>query len=74
MSVYEERQLLKLLESCPEAVDADPVARRLRRKLLVRQVRLKNNDMVLMLVVELGHCQAVAKEKENPQEYKICLI
>ncbi|XP_041458829.1 cysteine-rich protein 2-binding protein-like [Lytechinus variegatus] len=37
MSVYEERQLLKLLESCSDAVDADPVARRLRRKLLIRQ-------------------------------------
>ncbi|XP_030828197.1 cysteine-rich protein 2-binding protein [Strongylocentrotus purpuratus] len=37
MSVYEERQLLKLLESCSEAVDVDPVARRLRRKLLIRQ-------------------------------------
>lgn len=38
MSVFEERQLLKLIQSCPEAVENDPVAKRFRRKLLVRQV------------------------------------
>ncbi len=37
MSVYEEKQLLRVIEACPQAVDKDPVARRLRRKLLVRQ-------------------------------------
>ncbi|XP_033108160.1 cysteine-rich protein 2-binding protein-like [Anneissia japonica] len=37
MSIYEERQLLKFLENCPEAVELDLNARRLRRKLLVRQ-------------------------------------
>ncbi|XP_071850062.1 cysteine-rich protein 2-binding protein-like isoform X2 [Apostichopus japonicus] len=37
MSVFEERQLLKLIQSCPEAVENDPVAKRFRRKLLVRQ-------------------------------------
>ncbi|XP_071951986.1 cysteine-rich protein 2-binding protein-like isoform X2 [Antedon mediterranea] len=37
ISIYEERQLLKFLENCPEAVESDLSARRLRRKLLVRQ-------------------------------------
>ncbi|XP_071799464.1 cysteine-rich protein 2-binding protein-like [Asterias amurensis] len=37
MSVYEEKQLLRVIEACPQAVDKDPIARRLRRKLLVRQ-------------------------------------
>ncbi|XP_022087677.1 cysteine-rich protein 2-binding protein-like [Acanthaster planci] len=37
MSVYEEKQLLRVLESCSQAVDKNPAARRLRRKLLVRQ-------------------------------------
>ena len=37
MSVYEERQLLRILEACRQAVDCDPAAKRFRRKLLVRQ-------------------------------------
>ncbi|XP_038048525.1 cysteine-rich protein 2-binding protein-like [Patiria miniata] len=37
MSVYEEQQLLRVIEACPQAVEKNPAARRLRRKLLVRQ-------------------------------------
>ena len=38
MSLYEERQLLKKLNSLEEMVSLDPEANRLRRKLKVRQV------------------------------------
>lgn len=44
MSIYEERQLLRIVESCSQAVDCDPAARRFRRKLLVRQVRHKKEQ------------------------------
>ncbi|XP_077981143.1 cysteine-rich protein 2-binding protein-like [Glandiceps talaboti] len=37
MSVYEEKQLLKKLNSCIDAVEKTPEANRLRRKLLIRQ-------------------------------------
>ncbi|XP_071494380.1 cysteine-rich protein 2-binding protein-like [Diadema antillarum] len=53
MSVYEERQLLKLLQSCPDAVDADPVARRLRRKLLLRQEKRARGQQLFDLDASL---------------------
>ncbi|XP_006822389.1 cysteine-rich protein 2-binding protein-like [Saccoglossus kowalevskii] len=37
MSLYEEKQLLKKLESCSDAVAKNPQVRTLRRKLLIRQ-------------------------------------
>ncbi|XP_029450329.1 cysteine-rich protein 2-binding protein isoform X2 [Rhinatrema bivittatum] len=39
LSLYEEKLLLKRLERCPEAMAVTPEARRLRRKLLVRQAK-----------------------------------
>ncbi|XP_030052104.1 cysteine-rich protein 2-binding protein [Microcaecilia unicolor] len=39
LNLYEENLLLKRLERCSEAVAATPEARRLRRKLLVRQAK-----------------------------------
>ncbi|KAG8444026.1 hypothetical protein GDO86_009280 [Hymenochirus boettgeri] len=39
LSLYEEKFLLKHLEACPNAVAATPEARRLLRKLLVRQAK-----------------------------------
>lgn len=37
VSIYEEKLLLKRLEACPSAVAMTPEARRLKRKLIVRQ-------------------------------------
>ncbi|KAJ7338885.1 hypothetical protein JRQ81_012787 [Phrynocephalus forsythii] len=39
VSIYEEKLLLKNLEACPNATAMTPEARRLRRKLLVRQAK-----------------------------------
>ncbi|KAM4693444.1 cysteine-rich protein 2-binding protein isoform 1-T1 [Discoglossus pictus] len=39
ISLYEEKVLLRHLESCPNAVAVTPEARRLKRKLLVRQTK-----------------------------------
>ncbi|XP_006030506.1 cysteine-rich protein 2-binding protein isoform X2 [Alligator sinensis] len=39
VSIYEEKLLLKRLEACPNAVSMTPEARRLRRKLIVRQAK-----------------------------------
>lgn len=39
LSLYEERLLLRRLDACPLALAVTPQARRLRRKLLVRQAR-----------------------------------
>ncbi|XP_071278801.1 cysteine-rich protein 2-binding protein isoform X3 [Agelaius tricolor] len=39
VSIYEEKLLLKRLEACPNALSMTPEARRLRRKLLVRQAK-----------------------------------
>ncbi|MEE6517958.1 hypothetical protein FKM82_028593 [Ascaphus truei] len=39
ISLYDEKVLLKRLESCPNAVTVTPEARRLRRKLLVREAK-----------------------------------
>uniref|UniRef100_A0A452IIX7 N-acetyltransferase domain-containing protein n=1 Tax=Gopherus agassizii TaxID=38772 RepID=A0A452IIX7_9SAUR len=39
VSIYEEKLLLKRLEACPSAVSMTPEARRLRRKLIVRQAK-----------------------------------
>lgn len=39
VSIYEEKLLLKRLEACPNALSVTPEARRLRRKLLVRQAK-----------------------------------
>lgn len=89
MSVYEERQLLKLLESCSEAVDVDPVARRLRRKLLVRQVCHQyhsccvcrcnpNQDFIVKNVVFHFHlmpCESVASFMDNSNsDAPLCVL
>lgn len=39
VSIYEEKLLLKRLEACPNAMSMTPEARRLRRKLIVRQAK-----------------------------------
>lgn len=39
VSIYEEKLLLKRLEACPNALSMTPEARRLRRKLIVRQAK-----------------------------------
>ncbi|XP_065115656.1 cysteine-rich protein 2-binding protein [Paramisgurnus dabryanus] len=39
MSLYEERMLLHKLEACPQALAVTPQAKRLHRKLLVRQAK-----------------------------------
>ncbi|XP_006638553.1 cysteine-rich protein 2-binding protein [Lepisosteus oculatus] len=39
LSLYEERLLLRRLEACPQALAVTPEARRLHRKLLVRQAK-----------------------------------
>ncbi|XP_074143882.1 cysteine-rich protein 2-binding protein isoform X2 [Sminthopsis crassicaudata] len=39
ISIYEEKLLLRRLEACPSAVLVTPEARRLKRKLLVRQAK-----------------------------------
>ena len=39
VSIYEEKLLLKRLEACPGAVAMTPEARRLKRKLIVRQAK-----------------------------------
>ncbi|XP_053567968.1 cysteine-rich protein 2-binding protein isoform X1 [Bombina bombina] len=39
ISLYEEKGLLKRLDTCPSAVAVTPEARRLRRKLLIRQAK-----------------------------------
>lgn len=39
VSIYEEKLLLKRLEACPNATSMTPEARRLRRKLIVRQAK-----------------------------------
>lgn len=39
LSLYEERMLLRRLDACPLALAATPQAKRLRRKLLVRQAK-----------------------------------
>ncbi|XP_076841144.1 cysteine-rich protein 2-binding protein [Brachyhypopomus gauderio] len=39
LGLYEERALLRRLEACPHALAVTPQARRLRRKLLVRQAK-----------------------------------
>ncbi|XP_015712618.1 cysteine-rich protein 2-binding protein isoform X3 [Coturnix japonica] len=39
VSIYEEKLLLKRLEACPNALNMTPEARRLRRKLIVRQAK-----------------------------------
>ncbi|OCT79791.1 cysteine-rich protein 2-binding protein [Xenopus laevis] len=39
ISLYEEKLLLKRLEACPDAVEITAEARRLRRKLLIRQAK-----------------------------------
>ncbi|XP_005860662.1 cysteine-rich protein 2-binding protein isoform X1 [Myotis lucifugus] len=39
VSIYEEKLLLKRLEACPSAVAMTPEARRLKRKLIVRQAK-----------------------------------
>ncbi|KAI4883743.1 hypothetical protein NFI96_022358 [Prochilodus magdalenae] len=39
LGLYEERMLLRRLESCPQALAVTPQAKRLRRKLLVRQAK-----------------------------------
>lgn len=39
VSIYEEKLLLKRLEACPRAVAMTPEARRLKRKLIVRQAK-----------------------------------
>nr|XP_056718791.1 cysteine-rich protein 2-binding protein [Euleptes europaea] len=39
VSIYEEKLLLRNLEACPNAVAMTPKARRLRRKLIVRQAK-----------------------------------
>lgn len=39
LSLYEEKMLLRRLDSCPLALAVTPQARRLRRKLLVRQAK-----------------------------------
>lgn len=39
VSIYEEKMLLKRLEACPSAVAMTPEARRLKRKLIVRQAK-----------------------------------
>eukprot|EP00062_Callorhinchus_milii_P009713 gi/632953814/ref/XP_007892627.1/ PREDICTED: cysteine-rich protein 2-binding protein [Callorhinchus milii] len=39
LSLYEEKLLLRRLEACPHAVALSPEAKRLRRKLLVRQAK-----------------------------------
>ncbi|XP_066552945.1 cysteine-rich protein 2-binding protein [Amia ocellicauda] len=39
LSLYEERLLLRRLKACPQAVAVTPEARRLHRKLLVRQAK-----------------------------------
>lgn len=39
ISIYEEKLLLRNLEACPNAVAMTPEARRLRRKLIVRQAK-----------------------------------
>ncbi|XP_066511096.1 cysteine-rich protein 2-binding protein-like isoform X2 [Hoplias malabaricus] len=39
LGLYEERMLLRRLESCPQALAVTPQAKRLRRKLLLRQAK-----------------------------------
>ncbi|KAH0514668.1 Cysteine-rich protein 2-binding protein [Microtus ochrogaster] len=39
VSIYEEKLLLKRLEACPSAVAMTPEARRLKRKLIIRQAK-----------------------------------
>ena len=41
VSDEKEKDLLLRLNSCPKAVHHDPVARRFRRKLMLRQVSLE---------------------------------
>ena len=41
VSEEKEKDLLLRLNSCPKAVHHDPVARRFRRKLMLRQVSLE---------------------------------
>ncbi|KAJ8039777.1 Cysteine-rich protein 2-binding protein [Holothuria leucospilota] len=62
MSLYEERQLLKLIESCPDAVENDPVARRFRRKLLIRQEKRERG----LPVFDLDSClQQMLQKRSN---------
>ncbi|XP_070564166.1 cysteine-rich protein 2-binding protein-like [Ptychodera flava] len=71
ISVYEEKQLLKRLESCPEAVEKNLEARRLRRKLLVRQEKRERGLPLfdideIMLQVLRKVCNIAPVETETP--------
>ena len=54
MSISEERQLLRRLQSYGSAVSSDPTANRLKRKLIVRQVKRERGLPVFDLDLEVS--------------------
>ncbi|XP_043552270.1 cysteine-rich protein 2-binding protein [Chiloscyllium plagiosum] len=73
LSMYDERLLLRRLEACPHAVALSLEAKRLRRKLLVRQAKKERGlplfdlDQAVEAAVSLVGGQYGAKESDHAQ-------
>ncbi|XP_023686849.1 cysteine-rich protein 2-binding protein [Paramormyrops kingsleyae] len=73
LSLYEERQLLRRLEACPQALAVTSQARRLHRKLLVRQAKRERGLPLLDLDRAVSTSLSLVGGVCGPQEAGACV-
>lgn len=73
LSLYEERQLLRRLEACPQALAVTSQARRLHRKLLVRQAKRQRGLPLLDLDRAVSTSLSLVGGVCGPQEAGACV-
>lgn len=69
LSLYEERRMLKSLQKIPQAVEQSAEARRLRRKLLVRQAKRERNLPVFDLDAEVMRLKGQNPTPAPPKDW-----